>query len=486
MFREPPWLAVLLPMDPVALLHEMNPHWHGLPRPVPRFERDMVQCLRPALSSLAGSGGPSRRAIQLVSARQTGKTTAMHQLIRARIADGTDPRTILHYVADDPRALRLGLTLEAVLELTAFESGDLHRKWLVVDEVAADPRWRATIKRLVDLGPRAPAILVADSVAALLPRDDASESGLGRIHSVSMLPLSLAEVERAQRGQAAPPAVPDAHLLGLLADEYLSRGGMPAAWFGPAAEGWPFHAGPALESLYEALRQDADVAVSRDAPRIREVRNPAALALLWALCAAKVSSALDLQNVLKAINLSDKGISAPTLRDYVQLLVDLRLLRRLPCVGTADARARHPDKLVAADCGVAAAYLTRSERNSSEHRGYLAEAAVLRHLAELEAGTESTQLGYLRGTQDKEVDFVVSLPREADPVAVEVKHAEGAPNRRALVGLAERAAAAKIRRALWVSRDPGRSSFEHAGVTVERVPLWRFLRETEATLRGGS
>lgn len=415
-------------MDLRAIIEEHNPHWKGAPREerLP-FRRDAVLRLTEAL--LAQSGVlETRRAHVLTGLRRVGKSTVLRQVIAGLMERDVPPSSVLYFEMDDPRTQ--GASLEDILQASGFESSwsAQRPRFLLLDEVGHDRNWKQSIKRLADLRGAAPCVVVADSVAARLKPSEWGESAVGRRTDVDLEPLSFGEVARARGLLVTDPRDADGPALSLEADTYLLRGGMPSAVLSP---------GPGPDAAYPALRSDAALILT-DAPRIREIRHPETLRLLWSILSENPAIALNIKSISEKI-----GRARETTEQLLAVIRELLLLRELPVFGGGPfAPARNPSKYFVADSGIAAAHLSYRDRAEERVRGPLTEVAILRHLAELAGPAFDAKLGYARIAKDAEVDFVIERP-DLGRVAVEAKYSPRQTDDRTLEKLVRLAKAVK-------------------------------------------
>jgi predicted AAA+ superfamily ATPase len=450
------------------VLSEQNPQWQNDGRGQgPGFERDIVARLEPILSGPLPGG--VRRAVVLSGLRRSGKSTVLRQLASRLARQAESPTDVVYLDLGDPRIL--GISVEGLLEATGLLRTRPATRTLLLDEVGHDRVWPDSIKRLVDLGPDAPGIIVADSAAARLRASPGGETAVGRRIDLELTPMTLGEIARASGLSTGDPRDADPQRLGMLADEYLVRGGLPEV----ALPGSPsFTSGDA----YRILREDAANILALDAPRIREVRDVHALRRLWAMLARGASLSLNVGKIASALE-----ISRQTVEQLLSVLSELFLVREVPCRGDGPAAPiRNPPKWLVADPGIAAAHLTENERGDPVHRGYLVESAAALHLAAARQELPGLEITYARAA--KEIDFVVRHP-DIETVGIEMKHfdrpAEAVDDERA----ARVAAEFGVRTLIRVTRQPVPRLAVVAGCTIRTEPLWRFLNWPVPLLKGG-
>lgn len=456
-------------MELPALVEEQNPWWRG-PMLGPRFERDVVPLLLGRMERLH-AGQTLRRAVVLSGLRRVGKTEALRQVANHLAQREGGARSVLYFDLSDPRAA--GCTVESLLGQTGFLASHPGARWLLLDEVARDPRWTDAIKRLVDLGAEAPGIIVADSAAARLSAGTSTESAVGRRVDITLEPLSFAEVARF-RGRAyrlledADPLV-----LGELADRYLLLGGLPEV---------AFHASPgALGEPLARIREDCERVVMQDVPRIREVRDMESLRRVWSMVAGSGAASINVKRTSQELE-----VGRPTVDNALGLLRDCRLVRELPSSDGARKSTKHPPKYVVADSGIAAAHLTAAELARDETLGRLMEVAILRHLDGWCAENRgAVSYARVKAAMDAEMDFLVEAG-DLGRVAIEVKHSTLRPNAQLLAKLGALGKELGAVRVILVSRHP--AAFAAPGragqLPVLHVPLWRFMHDVDAELRG--
>ncbi|MCU0293610.1 MAG: AAA family ATPase [Thermoanaerobaculaceae bacterium] len=193
MIQEP--LFQSIPGSLELAIRDSNPWWRGeksfgLP-PVNRWPFSTVrQHLKHGLTPVVVVRGP----------RQVGKTVLMKQLISALIAEGVDPKRILHLQFDDLKGLnKLDMPIldlprwyaGAVLGKTLNQAAnDGEQAFLFLDEVQNLANWSPQLKQLVDVNPVR--VLVTGSSALRI--EAGRDSLAGRITTIDMGPLLLREV----------------------------------------------------------------------------------------------------------------------------------------------------------------------------------------------------------------------------------------------------------------------------------------------------
>lgn len=245
------------------------------------------------------------RVVLVVGPRQAGKTTLVRDL-----ADGSLPRS---YVTMDAASVRRAAAEDPV----GFIAGlDLP---VAIDEIQRAPDLLLEVKRIVDQDPRPGQFLLTGSARVLsLPR--VADALVGRVESVTLWPISQAEVEESKSNlvdalfAAEPPSIsgakegPDAWLTRALA------GGLPEA-----------------REREEGRRRDAwfssylETLVERDIRDLSEIRAVDEVPALLALLASRVTGPLNI-----AALAADLRISEASARRYLALLRAVFALLRVP------------------------------------------------------------------------------------------------------------------------------------------------------------
>ena len=225
-------------------------------------------------------------AVLLAGPRQSGKTTLSLELAREMNA------VYLDLEDRDDRA-RLA---EPRLFLDALED-----RLVVLDEIHRTPEIFASLRGVIDRGRQrgkgVGRFLILGSASIELLRQS-SESLAGRIESLELLPLSPLEID---------DNLPDRDSLWL-------RGGFPQSWLAPSDR-------DSLVWRKNFIR----TYLERDIPQFG-ARTPATtLERLWTTLAHKQGSLLNISTLASALETSARSVSR-----YIDLFVDLMLVRRLP------------------------------------------------------------------------------------------------------------------------------------------------------------
>ncbi len=319
-------------------------------------------------------------AVGLIGPRQVGKTT-----LALEIAERRD-------------ALYLDLessTDRAKLSDPNLFLGQFEHRLVVLDEIHRAPQLFRDLRGLIDRGRRkgrrTGRFLILGSASIDLLRQS-SESLAGRIEFVRLNPFNVMEIEH------EPPP-----LLSLWV-----RGGFPDSLLA------------ATDSDSTAFRRSfIQTYLHRDIADLTGARLPAeTMERLWRMLAHSQGSLLNSSKLAGSL-----GVSSSTVSRYVDLLVDLLLVRRLkPSRANVGKRLVKTPKVYVRDSGLVHALLEIHDYNALAGHpvaGSSWEGFVIENL--LRVAPPGTQAGFYRTRAGAEVDLVLHLPGENAPWAIEVK-----------------------------------------------------------------
>jgi len=318
-------------------------------------------------------------AVALLGPRQVGKTTLALEIARAREA---------LYLDLESREDRQKLS-EPTLFLRNYED-----RLVILDEIHRAPEIFATLRGLIDQGRRRGKrhgrFLILGSASIDLLRQS-SETLAGRIAHVEMGPLDSLEID------------PDRVALQSL----WLRGGFPDS----------FLASSDAESL--AIRDDfIRTYLERDVPQFGPRIPAETLARLWTMLAHGQGTLLNASRLATSLS-----VSAPTITRYIDLLVDLMLVRRLPPFhANVGKRLVKSPKVYVRDSGLVHALLGLQDDNDLAGHpvsGASWEGFVVESL--LAAVPSRTAASFYRTSAGAEIDLVLDLPAKAGRWAIEIK-----------------------------------------------------------------
>jgi len=318
-------------------------------------------------------------AVAVIGPRQVGKTTLAHE-----IAEGSNAL----YLDLEARADRDKLA-EPELFLREYED-----RLVILDEIHRVPELFQTLRSLIDRGrrrgKRTGRFMMLGSASIDLLRQS-GETLAGRIEYVELNPLDALE------------AAPDASAMAAL----WVRGGYPDS----------FLAASDADSF--AYRQNfIRTYLERDVPQFGRRIPAETLERLWTMLAHSQGTLLNASRLASGLS-----ITAPTVTSYIDLLVDLLLVRRLrPFHANTGKRLVKSPKVYVRDSGLVHALLGIADYNAlSGHPviGASWEGFVIENL--LAAAPSRTMASFYRSAAGAEMDLVLELPGKHKLWAIEIK-----------------------------------------------------------------
>jgi predicted AAA+ superfamily ATPase len=317
-------------------------------------------------------------AVALIGPRQVGKTTLAFEIAQTR------PSLYLDLEAREDRE-KLS---SAALFLNAYAD-----RLVILDEIHRAPELFQTLRGLIDEGRRegrrTGRFLILGSAAIDLLRQS-GETLAGRIAYVDMGPFDVLEVVKDRHDQ----------------DRLWVRGGFPDSYL----------ARDDAESL--ARRKDfIRTYLERDVPQFGPRIPAETLDRLWTMLAHNDGQLLNASRLAASLS-----ISATTVTRYIDLLVDLLLVRRLqPFHGNLGKRLVKSPKVFIRDSGLLHALLGIGDYNDlSGHPvvGASWEGFVIENL--LAAAPDDTRASFYRTAAGAEIDLVLEIPKHG-LWAIEIK-----------------------------------------------------------------
>ncbi len=316
-------------------------------------------------------------AVALLGPRQAGKTTLALEVATGR------PAVYLDLESEADRAKL------AEPELYLAQHGD---KLVILDEIQRTPQLFQTLRGLIDKGRRRGRgkgrFLVLGSASIDLLKQS-SESLAGRIRYLELGPLDASEV--------AP---------GHLGALWL-RGGFPDSFLA------------ATDSASLRWRTDfIRTYLERDVPQLGPRIPAETLRRLWTMLAHQQGGLLNAAALARAL-----AVDGKTVASYLDLLVDLLLVRRLPpWHGNVRKRLVKSPKVYVRDSGLVHSLLGIGERETllaHPVAGGSWEGLAIESL--IAAAPAGTAAHFVRTAAGAEIDLLLQLPGHRKPWAIEVK-----------------------------------------------------------------
>ncbi len=351
-------------------------------------------------------------AVALLGPRQVGKTTLALELAKKRSAV---------YLDLESEADRAKLSEP---ELYLAQHAD---KLVILDEIQRTPQLFRSLRGLIDAGRRRGQgkgrfLMLGSASIDLLKQS--SESLAGRIRYLELAPLDAGEVG------------------GKYLDALWLRGGFPDSLL--------------ADSDAASLRWRVDFIrtyLERDIPQLGPRIPAESLRRLWTMLAHSQGGLLNAAALARAL-----AVDGKTVASYLDLLVDLLLVRRLaPWHGNVRKRLVKSPKVYVRDSGLVHALLGLGDREAllaHPVAGGSWEGLAIESL--IAAAPNGTEAHFFRTAAGAEIDLLLKLPGQRAPWAIEVK----------------RGLAPKIERGFHLACDdvrPARRLVVYSG--AERFPL---------------
>ncbi|HXT22755.1 MAG TPA: ATP-binding protein [Thermoanaerobaculia bacterium] len=316
-------------------------------------------------------------AVALLGPRQAGKTTLALEVAEAQ------PAVYLDLESETDRAK----LAEPELYLSQHED-----KLVILDEIQRTPQLFRSLRGLIDAGRRRGRgkgrFLVLGSASIDLLKQS-SESLAGRIRYLELASLDAGEVGRER------------------IDPLWLRGGFPESLL--------------AASDAASLRWRADFIrtyLERDIPQLGPRIPAETLRRLWTMLAHQQGSLLNAAALARALAVDGKTIAA-----YLDLLVDLLLVRRLsPWYGNVRKRLVKSPKVYVRDSGLVHALLGIGDREallSHPVAGGSWEGLAIESL--IAAAPSGTEAHFFRTAAGAEIDLLLKLPGHRKSWAIEIK-----------------------------------------------------------------
>ena len=337
------------------------------------IERRVKQQVRQALDRQA--------AVALIGPRQVGKTTLAYELAGERDALYLD-------LEDSNDREKLS---EPALFLDQYED-----KLVILDEIHRIPELFRTLRGIIDKGrrkgKRTGRFLILGSASIDLLRQS-GESLAGRIEYVDMRPLDITEVGIADNAM----------------NRLWIRGGFPDSYLAKSDR-----------DSFKLRKDFIRTYLERDVPQFGPRIPAETLERLWKMLSHGQGSLLNASNLASALSLS-----APTVTKYIDLLVDLLLVRRLrPFHANVGKRLVKSPKVYVRDSGLVHALLDIQDHNQlSGHPvvGASWEGFVIENL--LSVVKDRPLASFYRTSAGAEVDLVLEFPGISEIWVIEIKRA---------------------------------------------------------------
>ena len=346
------------------------------------------------------------RVVNIVGARQAGKTTLVRDIMQVGRFITLDDDTVLEAIEEDPWGQLQRLTREPEIAP------------LIIDEAQRAKRLPLAIKRIVDISNRAGQFVLTGS-SNMFRTQHVADSLAGRMLTLTLWPMTVAET--LARGPSmvldwafsASPALersPSAELLNR-ADyiELVLKGGFPNI---RQLE---------LRPRQKTYRDCIDSIVERDVADVAPVRKPDALRRMIDQLAVRTSMELNIAELCDAV-----GLQRATIEQYLDVLMRLFMICKLGAWTSGEARREIKNaKYHFADSGMAASLRNLSpesfdlDANPTALGGLLESFVFAELLRSAPFQGAGIRFYHWRDQRGREIDILAESGN--DLVAIEVK-----------------------------------------------------------------
>lgn len=251
----------------------------------------------------------SARVVNLIGPRQVGKTTLVRDLFGHGRFITLDDAAVLSAIDADPEGQLASLM------------HDTDGAPLIIDEAQRSAKLALAIKRVVDRDRRKGQFVLTGS-SNIFTTTDVADSLAGRMRTLKLWPLSVAEIRRGPVNRLvewAMQANPDPGQISapdsLKRDDYIDL---------ILAGGFPETRALPLRSRQRGYRDYIDAVVERDVADITPVRKPDALRILIDQMAARSAQEINTSELAKLTKLQ-----RVTVDQYLDILIRLSMLTKL-------------------------------------------------------------------------------------------------------------------------------------------------------------
>ena len=336
----------------------------------------------------------SSRVVNLIGPRQVGKTTLVRDLFGHGRFITLDDSAVLSAMEADP---------EGQLDSLMQELGDAP---LVIDEAQRSKNLALAIKRVVDTNRRKGQFVLTGS-SNIFTTTDVADSLAGRMRTLKLWPLSIAEIKRKSANHVLDWAMQKRPNLGQMSEpEQLTRSDYIDLVL---AGGFPETRELPLRSRQRGYRDYIDAVVERDVADITPVRKPDALRILIDQLAARSAQEMNTSELAKLTKLQ-----RVTVEQYLDILMRLSMLTKLGAwtSGEGKREIKQP-KYHFVDSGIACALRRLTDvsfeiENMPQALGGLLESFVVGELQRaMPLQDADYRLYHWRSSEQREIDIVV-------------------------------------------------------------------------------
>ena len=379
-----------------------------------------------------------------VGVRHTGKSYLMYQRVKDLLSEGKGWDEILYLNFEDERLAELSTEdLNTILEVHYEYSSK--KPFVFLDEVQNVEHWDKFVRRLADAKYR---VYVTGSNAKMLSKDVETTLG-GRFFIVDVYPYSFKEFLKAKAIELSDGWEYSTVRKGEVArafQEYFYFGGLPEV-----------NSFKAKRNLISSLYQKIYLG---DICQRHRIGNDRVLNIMIKKLAESVRQPLSFNRLKNSVVATGAQISLPTVIDYVGFSEDGWLILPVSNDVARFADKESIKKYYFIDNGILNLFLVRQE------------PALLENLVAIQLCRTYGKDKVTYFSKEKEIDFIINEENLAIQVSYSLKDSETFEREtEPLVSFAKKNPGWKP---LIITYDES-STIERDGITVNVVPIWRWL-----------
>ena len=382
-----------------------------------------------------------------VGVRQCGKSYMLYQHIQQLLREGHNIKEIVYINFDDER-LHLMKAKELDLILQAYASSNKGKPLLFFDEIQNIEGWEHFARRLANQKYQ---VFITGSNAKMLGRDIATTLG-GRYWTRNVYPFSFKEYIGREQINLDLHWSESPRLKALVErtfNSYFQFGGFPDVFDVRTKRVW-------LNELYNKIFF-SDLVVRN------KIRNETALRMTVKRLAESVKQPTAYNRISNLVRSAGINCQANTVMDYVSCMRDACLIFSLNNYASKFSERETIKKHYFADNGLLTIFLTDGETSLLEN---LCAIHLHQHYDE-------TQLFFYN--KNIEIDFF--LPEEKTAIQACYSLRDLPTAEREINALVKFHAFEPLKRALIITKDEEKTFKKDNGLTIEVIPIWKWLLE---------
>jgi uncharacterized protein len=384
----------------------------------------------------------------LVGLRRAGKSTMLYKIVLDLVASGVEWSQIIYINFEDERLSEF--TVADFNDILSVQSEMSDKKgYFFLDEVQNIDGWEKFARRMADAKER---IYITGSNAKMLSREIETTLG-GRFFTKHITPYTFSEYLTACEISHDEEALLKTKTNGKIRSacaQYLQYGGLPESLLYKAKREY-------ISGVYQKV-------LLGDIITRNKIRNDYAVKILIKKIAESVRSEISYSKLQKALHAVNVSLAKDTISDYVRYAEDAYLLFHLQNYYANLVEKESYPKFYFSDNGILSLFLDRKESVQLENMVAIALT-----------NTYPGDVYYLKSARTGiDIDFYVPSVGLAVQAAYSVV---GAAREREVNNLKKLAQSSKEDTRLIIVTYEEEETIKEDGVTIEVVPLYKFLLE---------